>query len=212
MASVRITDDIRRHVRMQFDTMERKRVADQRRSIDLKLCEEAIRTELLHDKVAAVAESLQALNTNWSWISTRTDFRLSTPDGVLDVEINTPIYVPKDYNRSYQTPSIKIDKARYPELYAQMEKIFARCKSIQDEYHKLKATLCDGVLSRCTTLNKVLKLWPSALDFMPTDAVMRHREKPPKRGQRPVTDETPFEVDETVKATLAKERMINGSQ
>lgn len=212
MASVRITDSIRKHVKQRFNDMQRKRINAQHETIDVELCEKAIRTEMHHEAAALAVQKLDDESpNNFQWINRRNEFRVRSTNGSITVKLNNFVYVPLMHASSYTPPTIVVEQAAHPELFAHLEKIFARCVAIQQEYDNLRDTLCNGVLNRCTTLRQVLELWPSAIDFMPSEVVDKHRQKPPKRDKKQDVTEQ-IKIEDSIKAALAKERMINGSQ
>jgi hypothetical protein len=209
MAIVRISQHIQQHVRQKFESMRATRVATQVDSLDIALCTVAIKKEMLFDVVEkAVNEIHKSDPEHYDWVHRRKNFTLRSRSGSLQVVLHENVYVPQKYSATYFQPDITVTEDKYPELYAHMEKIFARVKSINDEYASLRESLCTNVVGKCSTLRQVLELWPSAIDFMPEDVVQKHREVTGKRKN--IVQE--INVDDSIKASLAKERMIYGTK
>jgi len=209
MATVRISQHIKQHVRQKFEHMRASRVATQIASLDVALCTAAVKKEMLFDVVeTAVNEISKSDPEHYDWVFSRKNFGLRTGSGSIQVVLHESVYVPQKYSATYFQPDVRVTEDKYPELYAHMEKIFARVKSINDEYANLQETLCAGVMNKCSTLRQVLELWPSAIDFMPEYVVRKHREVTEKRKN--IVQE--INIDDSIKASLAKERMIYGTK
>jgi hypothetical protein len=91
-------------------------------------------------------------------------------------------------------------------LYEEAKKILIEIYNMSNERDELIDRLVRGVLGHCATLSQVLKLWPTALDFMPDGVKQRHAEKTEKRKATVTAD---LVVNDDVKVLLAKARMLN---
>jgi len=89
--------------------------------------------------------------------------------------------------------------------YEQARKIQLEIDRIEKERDKAIEQLVNGVLHQCATLNQVLKVWPSALDFMPSDVRQKHASTSTRN--RSTTKE--ISIDDDVKVSLMKARMLN---
>lgn len=210
MATVRITDKIRWHVRDKLSALYSDRIdrkLKELRSLDIgNVC-------YLHYIPAKYRELAQQLNADVDgpWLETvrsvniemtylKDDANRTETTEVFTVPLEPPVPLPLRM-RNYYT-RFKLLESMAP--YEHAKKIFLDINAMNEERDKLIAQIVDGVLTKCSTLRQVLKLWPTALDFMPDEVRQRHAAKPEKR--QTVVEE--LSIDNDVKVSLMKARML----
>ena len=214
MATVRITNDIRYHVKSKFEALYRERIKRKReelQNLDIgNVC-------YLHYVPAKYRELAQQLNTDpdGAWLAETTyatimmtylknDADQTKTMVTFTVPFNPPVLLPQRM-RGYDA-KFKLLESMAP--YEHAKKIYLELDAMCEERDKLINQLVDGVLTKCSTLRQVLKLWPTAMDFMPDDVKQKHAAKTEKRQS--VVEE--LSVDNDVKVSLMKARMLtNGS-
>lgn len=210
MATVRITNDIRYHVRNKFDALYRERIERKQKelqNLDIgNVC-------YLHYIPAKYRELAQQLNADGDgeWL-----------DKVANITIEMT-YLKNDADRTKTTvaftvpfkPPVPLPQrlhgygAKFKLLesmapYEHAKKIYLDLDSMNEERDKLIGQIVDGVLTKCSTLRQVLELWPTAMDFMPDEVKQRHAAKTEKRQS--VVEE--LSIDNDVKVSLMKARML----
>ena len=210
MATVRITNDIRYHVRNKFEALYRERIERKNKelqNLDIgNVC-------YLHYVPAKYRELAQQLNADGDgeWL-----------DKVRDITIQMT-YIKNDANRTKATVTFMVPfkppvplpqrlrgyNARLKLLesmapYEHAKKIYLDLDAMNEERNKLIGQIVDGVLTKCSTLRQVLELWPTAMDFMPDEVKQKHAAKTEKRQL--VVEE--LSIDNDVKVSLMKARML----
>lgn len=210
MATVRITHEIRRHVRDKLTALYRDRInrkVKELQSLDIgNVC-------YLHYVPAKYRELAQQLNADADgpWLEMVNNLTIEMTylkDDADRTEVTETFTVPLEppaplpqRMRNYYT-RFKLLESMAP--YEHAKKIYLDLNDINEERDKLVDQIVDGVLTECSTLRQVLKLWPTALDFMPDEVRQRHAAKPEKR--RSVVKE--LSIDNDVKVSLMKARML----
>lgn len=101
----------------------------------------------------------------------------------MDASLSSSRPLPSELSSSYGAA------ARYdllkrtdlnPELKSRFTTFVTARKQIADEHEKLKAEL-EALFSKCRTLQQVVEVWASVLDFCPSDVINRYNAPQKKR-------------------------------
>lgn len=210
MATVRITHDIRRHVRNKFCALYRERAERKKkelRNLDIgNVCYQ----HYIPAKYRELAQQLNA-DDDGPWLDTieiinieityrKNDVNCTETTVVFPVPLDPPAPLPQRL-RGYGV-RFKLLESMAP--YEHAKKIFLDLDAMNEELDKLIDQIVKGVLTKCSTLRQVLELWPTALDFMPNEVKQQHAAKTEKR--RSVVEE--LSIDNDVKVSLMKARML----
>lgn len=211
MATVRITDQIRREVRRKieslFDTRIKKKL-EELQHLDVAM---QVFLRLVDPKKLAAA---QEMNKDVKWVPELSSLivRISYTgvDGnnkwtAFSVPFKPPVPAPQSFH-SYGATSEK--NIVHPSLPC-----YQPCVDVLLEHDRMvkeRDTLRDSIaalLNSCGTLRQVLEKWPTALDFMSDEVKAKHAEKvdPTKKEVKVIS-----EVDDQAKMLLMKARMLNG--
>lgn len=210
MATVRITNDIRYHVKDKFEALYRERIERKQKelqNLDIgNVC-------YLHYVPAKYRELAQQLNADddGEWLDTvsniaiemtylKNDANRTKTTVVFTVPFKPPVPLPQRL-RSYNA-RFKLLESMAP--YEHAKKIYLDLDTMNEERDKLIGQIVDGVLTKCSTLRQVLELWPTAMDFMPDEVKQKHAAKTEKRQS--VVEE--LSIDNDVKVSLMKARML----
>lgn len=210
MATVRITNDIRNHVKNKFEALYHERIDRKQKelqNLDIgNVC-------YLHYVPAKYRELAQQLNADEDgpWLDAvgniavemtylANDANRTEKTVTFYVPLKPPVPLPTRLRR-YGT-KFKLLESMAP--YEHAKKIYLDIDTMTEERDKLVAQIVDGVLTKCSTLRQVLELWPTALDFMPDDVKQKHVAKTEKRQS--VVEE--LSIDNDVKVSLMKARML----
>lgn len=210
MATVRITNDIRCHVRNKFEGLYRERIERKRKelqNLDIgNVC-------YLHYVPAKYRELAQQLNadSDGEWLNKVRDISIqmtylendanrTETTVTFTVPLKPPVPLPQRL-RGYDA-KFKLLETMAP--YEHAKKIHLDLDSMNEERDKLIGQIVDGVLTKCSTLRQVLELWPTAMDFMPDEIKQKHAAKTEKRQS--VVEE--LSIDNDVKVSLMKARML----
>ena len=208
MATVRITNDIRSHVRNKFEALYHERIERKRKelqNLDIgNVC-------YLHYVPAKYRELAQQLNADGDgpWLNLVSDVNIQMNyrknDGTertvfFMVPLRPPVPLPTRL-RGYDA-KFKLLETMAP--YEHAKKIYLDLDTMNEERDKLIDQIVDGVLIKCSTLRQVLELWPTAMDFMPDEVKQKHAAKTEKRQS--IVEE--LSIDNDVKVSLMKARML----
>lgn len=210
MATVRITNDIRYHVRNEFEALYRERIERKQKelqNLDIgNVC-------YLHYVPAKYRDLAQQLNADGDgqWLDTvssiaiemtylKNDANRTEKTVTFSVPFKPPVPLPQ--RLSGYGARFKLLETMAP--YEHAKKIYLDLDHMNEERDKLVAQIVDGVLTKCSTLRQVLELWPTALDFMPDGVKQKHSTKTEKRQS--VVEE--LSIDNDVKVSLMKARML----
>lgn len=216
MASVRITEEIRSHVKMRIQNLFTKRIADKEKELQCIGLGDTFVRSVISPKAFELALQLNE-DPDGKWIPETTQILMTIkyPDQrdstlirarTFWLEFKPPVPLPQRIVGQY---GYKASVPSDSEAYAQAVKILTQLDSIERERDDLINELVGKVLVACTTLKQVLEVWPTAMEFMPSSAIERHNMKVESARSR-VKREL-GEVDDSVKMKLMKARMINGS-
>lgn len=210
MATVRITNDIRYHVKRKFGELYHERIERKQkelRNLDIgNVCYQ-------HYIPAKYRELAQQLNADGDgpWIETvssitvemaylKNDANCTKTTVTFTVPLNPPAPLPQRMH-GYGV-GLKLLESMAP--YEHAKKIYLDLDALVEERNKLIRQLVNGVLAKCATLRQVLELWPTAMDFMPDVVKQQHAAKTEKRQS--VVKEV--SIDDDVKVSLMKARML----
>lgn len=210
MATVRITHDIRCHVKRKFEELYRERINRKHKelqNLDIgNVC-------YLHYVPAKYRELAQQLNTDPDglWVDTvhnipvkmtyiKDDEARTATTVAFTVPLDPPIPLPLRM-RGY---GVRFELLESMAPYEHAKKICLDLDAMHEERDKLIGQIVDGVLAKCSTLRQVLELWPTAMDFMPDEVKQKHAAKTEKRQS--VVEE--LSIDNDVKVSLMKARML----
>ena len=210
MATVRITNDIRCHVKNRFNALYLARIERKQKelqNLDIgNVC-------YLHYIPAKYRELAQQLNADGDgpWLDTVNSITVEMTYLKNDanctkttVTFTVPLKPPAPLPRRLRGYGVKFKMLETMAPYEHAKKICLDLDHIDEERGKLVAQIVDGVLTKCSTLRQVLELWPTALDFMPDDVKQKHSAKTEKRQS--VVEE--LSIDNDVKVSLMKARML----
>lgn len=208
MATVRITNDIRSHVRNKFEALYRERIERKQKelqNLDIgNVC-------YLHYVPAKYRELAQQLNADGDgpWINLVSDVNIQMNyrknDGTeATVAFTVPLRPPAPLPTRLRVYGAKFKLLETMAPYEHAKKIYLDLDTMNEERDKLIDQIVDGVLIKCSTLRQVLELWPTAMDFMPDEVKQKHAAKTEKRQS--IVEE--LSIDNDVKVSLMKARML----
>ena len=178
MATVRITDNIRRYVRERFNALYNKRIERKKMELENLGIGNACYMHYVPAKYRELAQQLNA-DEDGPWLDLVSEVNIQmnyhTNDGTEKVvffkaPLNPPAPLPRRL-RGYGT-KFKLLESMAP--YEHAKKILLEIDAMTEERDKLIDQIVNGVLAKCSTLRQVLELWPTALDFMPDEVKHRH--------------------------------------
>lgn len=214
MATVRITNDIRHHVRTKFHTMFQRRIEEKTEELQHLGIGNACYEAKIPQKYRDLAAQLNQ-DPDGGWIEESSSFvvemKYTTTAGnekavVFTVPFKPPVPLPKRLTNRYNYSRFHLTEDM--ECYQHAKKVWMEIDQLTGERDNLISTIVDGVLTQCSTLRQVLLVWPTALDFMPEAARQQHYTKAEKRNSNPAAD---IQIDDSVKVALMKARMTQGS-
>lgn len=210
MATVRITHDIRNHVKRTFEELYRKRINRKKEELQHlnigNVCYQ-------HYIPASYRRLVQQLNTDLDgkWVEEassiviemtyhKDDAHHAETTVLFTVPFKPPVPLPQRL-RNYSA-KFKLLESMAP--YEHAKKIYLELDALNEERDKLIGQIVNGVLTKCSTLRQVLELWPTAMDFMPDEVRQKHAAKTEKRQS--VVEE--LSIDDDVKVSIMKARML----
>ena len=210
MATVRITQEIRKAVRRKIESLFAARINEKYKELQhLDVAMQVLMYRVTPEEFAAA----QKLNANRKWIpeisSLTVRIEYTGLDGTMSVpfavSIDPPIPAPQSFHGYHYSGK---DNLIHPSLPC-----YQPCVDVLLEHDRIvkeRDTLCNSIaqlLDSCSTLRQVLEKWPTALDFMSDEVKAKHAEKADSRKKEAkVIDE----VDDQAKMLLMKARMLNG--
>ena len=212
MATVRITEQIRREVRRKIESLYGLRIEKKLEELQhLDVAMQVFMQQVSFEEFAAA----QKLNTDVKWIPEISNFfvRISyagldgaTKHVTLNVQFKPPVPAPQSFH------SYNYDNNEKNIVHPSMP-CYQPCVDVLLEHDRMvkeRDTLRDSIaqlLNSCGTLRQVLEKWPTALDFMSDEVKAKHAEKvdPTKKEAKVIS-----EVDDQAKMLLMKARMLNG--
>lgn len=214
MATVRITKEIRSYVHERFHAMFQRRIDEKTAQLQhlgiANACYEATIPKKYRDLAAELNK-----DPDGGWIEESThaqiEMKYTTANGtekvvVFNVPFNPPVPLPKRLTSRYYLTRFQLTEDI--EGYQHAKKIWLEIDQLTEERNTLVSTIINGVLTQCNTLRQVLRVWPTALDFMPEYVRQQHYAKTEKRTSNPAAD---IQIDDSVKVALMKARLTQGS-
>lgn len=211
MATVRITNDIRRDVRRKIESLFSARIQNKQKELQhLDVAMQVFMRRITPEEFAAA----QKLNADVKWVPEISSLTVRIEYTGIDgdrrkatflVPFNPPVPAPQSFH-GYRPDDEK--NIVHPSLPC-----YQPCVDVLLEHDRMvkeRDTLRDSIaqlLDSCTTLRQVLEKWPTALDFMSDAVKAKHAEKvdPTKKETKVIS-----EVDDQAKMLLMKARMLNG--
>ena len=211
MATVRITEEIRREVRRKIEALFDARIEKKYEELQhLDVAMQVFMRLVTPEEFAAA----QKLNTDVKWVPEISDlFVYITYTGIdgkekkhaFRVPFKSPVPAPTSFHNERYSSEKNIVHPSLP--------CYQPCVDVLLEYDRMvkeRDTLRDSIdnlLSSCGTLRQVLEKWPTALAFMSDEVKAKHAEKvDPRKKETKVISE----VDDQAKMLLMKARMLNG--
>lgn len=214
MATVRITNDIRQQVKNKLQGMYNTRIRAKTEELAHINAAEACYRKHIPERYRSLAAQLNS-DPDGQW----TDETGSISVYVLYPNPDNPEAdrVRDSFSASFSKPVPMPPRFRFHtfeltedlEPYEHAKKLLLERRSLGNERDRVIRSIVDEVLGKCTTLRQVLKLWPTALDFMPDHVRAKHAEKTERRSKKVVEE---LEIDSDVKVSLMKARMLNVNQ
>ena len=212
MATVRITDQIRREVRRKIEALFNARIEKKFEELNhLDVAMQVFMRLVTPEEFAAA----QKLNADVKWIpeidSLTVHIKYTGIDGTKkNVRFTVPFKPPVPAPQSFHSYNYDNNEKNivHPSLPC-----YQPCVDVLLEHDRMveeRDTLRDSIaqlLNSCGTLRQVLEKWPTALDFMSDEVKAKHAEKvdPTKKETKVIS-----EVDDQAKMLLMKARMLNG--
>lgn len=211
MAAVRITQEIRDHVRRKIEALFDARIKKKYEELQhLDVAMQVFMRRITPEEFAVA----QKLNTDVKWVpeisSLTVRIEYTGIDGTKkNVTFTVPFKPPVPAPASFHGYSASTDKnIVHPSMPC-----YQPCVDVLLEHDRMvkeRDTLRDSIaalLGSCGTLRQVLEKWPTALDFMSDEVKAKHAEKvdPTKKEVKVIS-----EVDDQAKMLLMKARMLNG--
>ena len=211
MATVRITDQIRREVRRKIESLYDTRIKKKLEELQhLDVAMQVFMQQVSFEEFATA----QKLNTDVKWVpeisSLTVRIQYTGIDGsntwaAFSVLFKPPVPAPQSFHGYSITSERNIVHPSLPcyqpcvDVLLEHNRMVKECDTLRDSI--------DNLLSSCGTLRQVLEKWPTALDFMSDEVKAKHAEKgDPVKKKAKVIDE----VDDQAKMLLMKARMLSG--
>ena len=211
MATVRITEQIRREVRKKIESLFDARIKKKLEELNhLDVAMQVFMRRITPEEFAIA----QKLNTDVKWVPEISELVVHITYTGIDGEekkhlFSVPFKSPVPAPQSFHGYGFRNDKnIVHPSLPC-----YQPCVDVLLEHDRMvkeRNTLRDSIaalLNSCGTLRQVLEKWPTALDFMSDEVKAKHAEKvdPIKKKAKVIS-----EVDDQAKMLLMKARMLNG--
>jgi len=211
MATVRITEQIRKEVHRKIESLFDARIRKKLEELQhLDIAMQVFMRRITPEEFAAA----QKLNADVKWVpeigSLTVHIEYTGIDGTkknvtFTVPFKPPVPAPasfQGYNPSNEKNIVHPSLPCYQpcvDVLLEFDRMTKECDTLRDSIAQL--------LDSCSTLRQVLEKWPTALDFMSDEVKAKHAEKvdPTKKKAKAIS-----EVDDQAKMLLMKARMLNG--
>lgn len=211
MATVRITNDIRNHVRRAILALYNSRV----NAIHQKIAQVDMTpfvTNFFREELMRKAAELNS-DPKGEWITemSQQTFQLRLPDtsnGTRMVRVTIPYRRPIPVPIRAQAYSFAIPLPLHSPEHEQLEKLLIESDRITKEGNDLVNRLLE-LLNSCGTLRQVLDVWPTALEFMPLEVITQHNRVVEKKSR---TARESLSIDDSMKAALLTARLLAGKK
>lgn len=211
MATVRITNDIRYHVKNKFEELYRERIERKQKELRNLGIGNMCYMHYIPAKYRELAQQLNDDDEHGCWLEKIHDVTIEMTYLKNDanrtktvVQFNAPLNPPMPLPLRMKIYGAKFKLLESMAPYEHVKKIYLDLDTMREERDRLIDQIIGGVLTKCSTLRQVLELWPTAMDFMPDDIKQKHAAKTEKRQS--VVDE--LSIDNDVKVSLMKARML----
>lgn len=208
MASVRITQSIVDHARQRIRELYLKQIDENGKRINNINAQELIWRTC--EMTPADIQKIKELPINWVCKINSMSIVFNDPvtskqfSASLVFDAQDAVFAPAPNLPYYSTFELRI---QHTDEVAILIKDVARINDeLKEKSHALVKELIDGVLKNCTTLKQAIEVWPSVLDFIPKEAVARHKEPTTKISR----SKPQIDLADDMKAELIKMRMQNG--
>jgi len=206
MATVRITNSIRYHVKQKLEALYADRIKKKHEELKhLGIGMACYNRHIPHNFRTWASELNKDPDGIWIDEHKTIDVMITYGDppkeAVFSVPLNPPIPLP---NRFQRWGDSKFRLLPDMEPYKHAVEILTAETKLREEQKSLIHTIVDGVLTECTTLKQVLEHWPTALEFMSDDV----REVHNRTVEKKTRDKPNIEIGDDVKMSLIKARMI----
>lgn len=210
MATVRITNNIRYHVRNKFEALYRERIERKKKELENLGIGNMCYSHCIPAKYRELARQLNADNDG-TWLPETTNITIEMTYLRNDanrteatVAFTVPLEPPAPLPQRMRTLGAKFKLLESMALYEYVKNICLEIDAMREERDKLIDQIVNGVLAKCSTLHQVLELWPTVMDFLPDEIKRKHTAKTKKR-QSIVEG---LSIDDDVKISLMKARML----
>lgn len=212
MATVRITDTIRSHVRDKLTSMYQVRIKLKFDELSAMHVADSVYNHLFSNETQQLLEKLNSHELG-PWFNPQTSVSLeisymykgNLSTKTFDSQFKTPRCLPLAYATRWPDKRFKVLSEM--ECYKFVVEIFSSVDDLIAERDSTIKQLVDGVLQTCSTLRQTLEVWPTAMDFMPDEVRARHYAVTTKTK----TEIDPNMVDESTKLNLIKLRLTTGT-
>lgn len=214
MATVRITNDIRQQVRSKLQGMYNTRIRKKTEELEHIGAAEACYRKHIPERYRSLAAQLNG-DPDGQWVDEQRSIHITiyypNPDNLEADKVrdsfSAPFATPVPMPQRLRFHNFELTEDLAP--YEHAKRILIERRNLTKECDRVVTSIVDEVLGKCTTLRQVLKLWPTALDFMPDHVRAKHAEKTERRSKKAVEE---LEIDSDVKVSLMKARMLNVNQ
>jgi len=133
-----------------------------------------------------------------------TSITLNCNQGFYQSDVSTISMAVTKEIQSNQTINIDAKKTMYKipnDIIAALDNIKEQGEKVEEEFNTLVGTV-DKLLKKCTTLKQLIEAWPHIEQFIPEDALEKHRAQEGKKRKKGVYLETE-ELDKLNQTLLA---------
>ncbi len=216
MATVRITEQIRREVRRKIEALFDARIKKKLEELQhLDVAMQVFMRLVTPEEFAAA----QKLNTDVKWVPEISTLNVrivyTDIDGVnetaaFNVSFKPPVPAPQSFHGYIPSNEKNLVHPSLPCYQPCVDVILEHARMVK-ERDTLRDSI-DNLLKSCGTLRQVLEKWPTALDFMSDEVKARHAQKvDPIRKEVKKEVKVIAEVDDQAKMLLMKARILNGT-
>lgn len=206
MATVRITSDIKYYVRNKINELYNVRL----QKVMNSFCELDIRAHtraFLSEKYSNLAEDLNGdPEGQWVNVAAQHIFELKNPGTSRTRNVSIPYSEPIPVPQRCNTYAFRIPVRESDALFAPLSAKLDELEYVQKERDTLAEKIAE-LLEACGTLKQVLEVWPTALDFMPADAITRHNTNELKE-KRKRTARQKAVIDDSTKVALLSAKLL----
>lgn len=207
MAVVRISRGLRWDIIDNIENLYRPRIQNKLKELEtLPIAEEVFFKYVPKDEFQIAVE----LNKKNRWVDSVGSFpvviHFTDNEGkprthTTSVKLKNPMPAPKNifdgFNKFIVDDSLSCHK--------ECERILREADQMTKERDSLKDSIAK-ILDNCSTLQQLVKVWPTALDFVPEQVKSRYFAETDKKKKK----SNQVEIDDETKVLLTKARMLSG--